>query len=307
MKFRNFRYLVVEGLKNIWTNRLMSIASVGVLVACMLLMGAAVLLSVNVERVLSTLQDQNVVMVYTADDTSEADAMIAMQQIQQLSNVQSVDFVSKEEGVESLIQDMGEEYADLFEFVDEGGEKGSFLPYGIRVSFVDLAQYDQTIEQIRAVEHVDHINDSRELTMQIINMRNLVTTAGVCIVGLLFITALVIIANTIKITMHNRKLDISIMTAEGATNNFIRLPFVIEGIVLGIIAAALTTGLLYGVYRLVVAQLQRVMSLQAVPFGSVVWWLFGLFCLMGVVTGCIGSVISIGKYLRKEGSEFRAF
>ncbi len=303
---RSFRYLVKEGFKNVWSNRLMSVASIGVLVAVMVLIGAAILLSVNVDMMLNTLQEQNVVMVYTVDKATEAQAREAFSKVQKISNVASAEFVTQEDGVKSLINDMGDQYKELFEFVDDGDQKGSWLPFGMRVSFKDLKKFDETISEIKKIENIDHVNDQRELTAKIVNIRNLVNSAGLIIIGLLFITALVIIANTIKITMHTRKLEISIMKAVGATNHFIRTPFVIEGILLGLISAIISTLATYGLYT-VVANKVTSMSVSVVPFMSVLWIVIGVFLVLGVITGCIGSIISIGKYLRKEGSEFRAF
>ncbi len=303
---RSTRYLIREGFKNVWNNRLMSIASIGVLVAVMVLIGAASLLSVNVDKMLSGLQAQNVVMVYTDDNATEEQARAAFQKVQSLDNVLNAEFITQAQGVQSLVDSMGSQYEELFKFVDDGDQKGSWLPFGMRVSFKDLTKFDDTITQIKAIDHVDHVNDSRELTMKIVNIRSLVNTAGLFIIALLFITALVIIANTIKITMHSRKLEISIMKAVGATNHFIRTPFVIEGIILGIISAVISTVAVYGAYTLVEDKVAA-MNASLIPFSNVVWYLLLMFVGLGVITGCIGSVISIGKYLRKEGSEFRAF
>lgn len=306
---RSLRYLIKEGFRNVWHNSLMSIASIGVLVAVMVLIGAAMLLSVNVDAMLSNLQAQNVVMVYTTDSATEKQAREAYKEITSLENVNAdaCDFVTQEEGVQSLIDSMGSQYEELFEFINEDDEqKGSWLPFGMRISFNDLSKFDSTIEQIAKVEYVDHINDSRDLTMKIVNIRSLVNTAGICVIVLLFATALVIIANTIKITMHSRKLEISIMKAIGATDNFIRTPFVIEGVILGLLSAAISTVIIYGVYSLVVDKVAQ-MNMNAIPFADIGWFMLGVFLLLGVVTGCIGSIISIGKYLKKEGSEFRAF
>lgn len=304
MKIRSLRYLTAEGFKNVWVNRLMSIASIGVLCACMLLMGVAILLTMNINRAVGNLQDQNVVMVYFADASSDAQVQTAIQKVKNLENVKEAVFVSKEEGMESLLEDMGEQYEELFAWAEEDGP---FLPDGVRVSFHDLEQYDKTILQIKAIENVDTVNDSSELTKTIVGARKVINMASIWIIGLLMITALVIISNTIRITMHNRKLEISIMKAVGATNNFIRIPFVIEGMILGLISAVVTTGLLQLAYRLSVKEIAKFLSTaDVVAFGEVGWQLFLLFCGIGIITGCLGSFFSIGKYLRKEGSEFRA-
>lgn len=306
MKLRSLRYLLCEGFKNIWINRLMSVASIGVLVACMLLMGAATLFSLNVDKALGTLQDQNVVLVYTADTATEKEARAAYDAISKLDNVKTAKFITKEQGMDELMKDMGDQYEELFNVLDKEDSRGQFLPYGVQVSFNDLEQYTDTIRQIKQIKGVDHINDSSEMTAQIVSIRRTVTIAGVAIIALLMITALVIIANTIRITMNSRKLEISIMKAVGATNSFIRIPFIVEGMVFGIISALLTTVILYFAYNFIIGQ-PNMVGLHSVEFMSVAGYMFGAFCIMGILAGCVGSMFSIGKYLRKEGSEFRAF
>lgn len=306
MKLRSLRYLLCEGFKNIWINRLMSVASIGVLVACMLLMGAATLFSLNVDKALGTLQDQNVVLVYTADTATEKEARAAYDTISKLDNVKTAKFITKEQGMDELMKDMGDQYEELFNVLDKEDSRGEFLPYGVQVSFNDLEQYADTIRQIKQIKGVDHINDSSEMTAQIVSIRRTVTIAGVAIIALLMVTALVIIANTIRITMNSRKLEISIMKAVGATNSFIRIPFMVEGMVFGIISALLTTVILYFAYNFIIGQ-PNMAGLHSVEFMSVAGFMFVAFCIMGILAGCVGSMFSIGKYLRKEGSEFRAF
>ena len=160
-------------------------------------------------------------------------------------------------------------------------------------------------------------NDEREedtiqpheegLTKVLNGIQNVINTASIWIIGLLLFTSLVIIANTIRITMAARKLEISIMKAVGATNNFIRFPFIVEGITFGLISAIISTGVLYLIYNSTIDQVRQFGFLSLIPYSSVVWYLFGGFCIIGVVAGTIGSLISISKYLRKEGSEQNAF
>lgn len=303
MKFRSIKYLVGEGFKNIWMNRLMSVASVGVLIACMLLMGSALLFSMNVDAALGTLQEQNIVNVYMNEKCTEAEAKQACDTISKLENVKTAKFISKKQGMDKIMEDMGEEYAELFNWLDE---EEPFLPFGVEVSFDDLSEYQETLEQIKDVKSVDHINDSSDVTEYILSIRKTVTVAGVAIIALLMITALVIIANTIRITMNSRKLEISIMKAVGATNNFIRVPFIVEGMVFGIISALITTLILYFAYGFLINRIS-IGFFHPIEFMSIAAYLFGGFCVLGVFAGVVGSMFSMGKYLKKEGSEFRAF
>ncbi len=304
MKLRSIKYLTVEGLKNMWVNRLMSIASIAVLIACMLLMGAAIIFSLNVDKALGILRDQSIVMVYMQDGRSEVENKATANTIRDLDNVKEATFVPQAEGLESLLDTFGEDAESLFTFVE--GENP--LPDAVQVKLDDLNRFDATVSAIQKVEGVDSVNSMRETAMRVNSISRLINIAGFWIIGLLIITALVIISNTIRITMNSRKLEISIMKAVGATNNFIRFPFVVEGVVLGVAAAGITMVIIYFVYKAVLGAVQESMMTQgAVPFTSFMWPLLGIFLLLGVLAGAIGSLISLGKYLRKEGSEFRAY
>ncbi len=304
MKLRSIKYLTVEGLKNMWVNRLMSIASIAVLIACMLLMGAAIIFSLNVDKALGVLRDQSIVMVYMQDGRSEVENKATANTIRDLDNVKEATFVPQAEGLESLLDTFGEDAESLFTFVE--GENP--LPDAVQVKLDDLNRFDATVSAIQKVEGVDSVNSMRETAMRVNSISRLINIAGFWIIGLLIITALVIISNTIRITMNSRKLEISIMKAVGATNNFIRFPFVVEGVVLGVAAAGITMVIIYFVYKAVLGAIQESMMTQgAVPFTSFMWPLLGIFLLLGVLAGAIGSLISLGKYLRKEGSEFRAY
>ncbi len=301
MKLRSVRYLTVEGFKNIWLHRLMTLASVCVLISCMLLIGVAVLLSYNIQTSFGALKDNNIVMVSLTDSTTEAQAKSIEQKIKDIKNVKSTKYVSKAEAAQSFRESIGSMYDEFFKDDD------SFLPMKVEVVLKDLEKYEKTVSTIEKIEGVEYVNFSPELTKKLASIQNVIYTAGFWIIGLLLITALVIIANTIRVTMASRRLEISIMKAVGATNNFIRLPFVVEGIIFGLVSAIATTGILYLVYNSTIDKIREFGFLNLIPYKDVVWYLFGGFCLIGIVAGTLGSLISISKYLRKEGSEQNAF
>lgn len=303
MKLRSVRYLAGEGFKNVWANRMMSLASIGVLTACMFIMGVAIALTLNVDKAMSTLAQQNVVMVFFDDTLEEADAKAAAEKIGKIENVASSTFVSSKQGLQNQIDKMGDEYKDLFSLFDDDA---SFMPNSTMVKFVDLESFDSTIKAIEKVEGVESINDQREVAQKINTISKTVNVAGAWIIALLLIIALVIICNTIRITMYNRKLEISIMKAVGATDNFIRFPFLVEGMVIGLLASVVTTGLLYAVYRLAMTMLENAIGTSVIPYREFALPLFGIFAAIGVLVGLLGSLLIIGKYLKKEGSEFRA-
>ncbi|MEE0946323.1 MAG: permease-like cell division protein FtsX [Acutalibacteraceae bacterium] len=335
MKLSSIKYLTREGLKNVWVNRLMTISSIGVLVACMVLIGLAVLLSLNVTQIIGNLEQQNVVMVFFDDynaarydlnkrqvpEGAELDenglcaemylihnsdeAKAVCEEIKAIPNIADVQYVSKEEALEITKKNMNDKADVALESLE--GEDNP-LSDGARVTMVDLELFDTTLEKIKNVKGVNTIQAQNDLADAITSIKNGIFIAGIAIISILLIISLVIVSNTIRVTMYNRKLEISIMKAVGATDGFIRLPFVVEGIAIGIISAIISEGLLYCCYRVAAeAILSNAGSFQLISYSSQAFMLFGIFIAIGVLAGTVGSLIMISKYLKREGSEFAAF
>lgn len=304
MKFRSFHYLLGEGFKNVWSHRLMSIASAGVLMACMLMIGIVGAISLNITNAVDLIEDQNVVLAFFEDDLSREDAQAATQRIAALDNIKSCIFITREEGLQRQKNSMGDEYAPLFEWV----ENENPLPDSCQITLDDLDRFDQTLLAIRSISGVSTIRQQRDVVNKLSAIRSIINIIGVWVIALLLVIALVIVSNTIKITMYTRKLEINIMKAVGATDSFIRMPFIIEGMLLGMIAGVASTGILYLLYKLAERTFAHNFGTIAafIPFSSFAFYLLGGFVLIGAVIGSLGSVISIGKYLRHEGSEFNA-
>lgn len=278
MKFSSIRYLVKEGVKNTWTNRLMTIASVGVLVACMVIIGLAIMISENVTMAMGNLEKQNVVMAYMKDYSwacygdvklegnksekadkngirpsdyvihNEEEAQALCDTIAKLSNVESVTYVTGEEGLETATRSMPESQKKYFEFLHKEGENP--LSGAAKVAMKDMELFDETVEEIEKLEGVDVVRSNSELAGKLTVIKNGIAVAGIWIIAILMIISLVIVSNTVRVTMYTRKLEISIMKAVGATDTFVRLPFVVEGMVIGIISALIAEGLLYCCYRI---------------------------------------------------------
>ena len=311
MKLRSFRYLVGEGFKNIWLNRLMSLASVGVLVACMLIMGVALVLSENVNKAMGDLKNQSVVMVYFDKELTDEECKTSFEKVKTVDNVnaEAAEYITSDEGLNGIIidtfgEDYTEEQAAVFERLRE---KGNPLPNGARIQLNDLGKFDQTVEEILSVSGVSEINSQRDLAKKINNISIVVRNGCLWIIGLLLIIAFVIVSNTIRITMFSRKLEISIMKAVGATDAFVRIPFIVEGMIIGLISALLSEGILYFCYRVATETIVNTLgTTDIVKYGEMAWWLLLVFAGIGVVSGVLSSVFIISKYLRKEGSEFAA-
>ncbi|MBO5726627.1 MAG: permease-like cell division protein FtsX, partial [Clostridia bacterium] len=241
-------------------------------------------------------------------DTSLAAESISeyFPEIEKIDNVEKgVEYISKEKALEDLKASVLAGKEQYFEFLDEEG--GNPLSDGAKVTLTTMENFEETVKKIAAVKGVDSIQSQAELAKTITSIKNGVAFAGAWIIGILLIISLVIVSNTIRVTMYNRKLQISIMKAVGATDAFIRIPFIVEGIIIGIISALFSEALVYFCYRLALDTIMGTLgTTQVVAFGDVAWLLLGIFAAIGVLAGMIGSVIIIGKYLRREGSEFAA-
>ncbi len=306
MNARTWRHLVGEGFKNVWVNRLMSLASIGVLVACMLIMGVAVALTENINKYLGILQEQNVVMVYYDTDLDNTESEAISNKIAKMDNISESIFKPKDEALKSLLEsmDLNSDQQELFNEYLEGENP---LPNASEVHMTDLEKFETTVKALEKVEGVDIVRHQKDIAEKIVGIKNTVNFASTWIIVLLLVIAMVIICNTIRITMYSRKLEISIMKAVGATDSFIRAPFMVEGIVLGLFAAIFTTALLYAVYTVAGTSItDSLAGFTLIPFREIAPAMFGMFTVIGVFIGLLGSRFTIAKYLKKEGSEFRA-
>jgi len=339
MKLASVKYLVGEGFKNTWTNRLMSLASVGVLVACMVVIGLALLISENVAKAIGNLEQQNVVMAYMEDYSwalygngednaatgktaktnekadkngikpsdyvihNEAEAKALCDKIAALDNVADVTLVTSKEGLDSIKDSMFEGQEEYFSFLDDDNP----LPTAAKITMKDMALFDETVEEIEKLDGIGIIRSHDGLADTITAIKDGIGVAGIWIIAILMIIALVIVSNTIRVTMYNRKLEISIMKAVGATDTFVRIPFIVEGMLIGLISALIAEGLLYFCYRVATETIIATLgTTDIVKYGDMAVFLLFVFIGIGLFAGIIGSIIIISKYLRREGSEFTA-
>lgn len=295
MKFGSMRYLLREGFRSIWQNRFMSLASVFVLFACLLLAGMSYMVFVNIDSMFDSIYEKNVVVVYAAPNASDYAVTGLGNDLRALSNIETVEFRSGEEALEDL--------ADHFspELFEEMKKDPAYLQDSYIVSFTDVGLFEDTVADIKALASVDSVEYSGDLAETLVQVRSIVLGAGTWIIILLLVVSLFIIVNTIKLTVHNRRLEIRIMKSVGATDNFIRIPFVVEGTALGLLAGILAFLLLFLAYdRLSIGFASNIMF-ELVAFADMWGILLPGTLLAGSVTGAVGSVVAIRRYLRKEG------
>jgi len=301
MKLSSLGYLIKEGFRSIKQNGFMSIASVLVLISCLLLSGASYLVLINVEAGFDYAYEQNKAIVWAVENADDQQLQVLETQLRSNNNIQDVVFRSKEETLESYQNIVGDATFENLQGADNP------MLDGFEITFVDQLLFDETIAQIETMEFVDDVSYAKDVADILVNIRQAVLTIALWIILMLLLVSLFIISNTIKLTVYSRRLEIGIMKSVGATKAFIRFPFMIEGMVLGFTAGLLAFGILYFVYThlisVVVLGFIQFASLSSVGMLGVmpVWAeLLISFLLIGTLTGMFGSRHAIGRYLKEE-------
>ncbi len=278
----------------------MSFASIGVLVSCLLLTGAAVLFSLNINTAMKSIEGNNSVRVYMKQGMPTLSAVKAGEEIKKLDNIATCEFVPKDEAIQQYMDILGDKDGTMLEGMTG---KDNPLPDAFKVSFKDLSKYKQTAAEIQKIEGVGSINDYSDIAQKLTNLDGMVTTAGSWIIVLLSLVSLFIISNTIRVTMFSRRLEISIMKSVGATNWFVRIPFVVEGVIIGLFSGAIASLLLNLAYNRMISAVTAITLFTPINIGSMEWKLTLAFIVAGSLFGAVGGMISIGRYLKKEGGE----
>ena len=290
-------YLTKEGFRNIRSNSLMSLASVGVLMSCLIMIGVAFLLFVNIDSMLGDISQENVIMVFIEDDATDDEIVEMGRKIRDIENVQEAVFVPKEEAFPEVMESIGSAAA-LFE-----GMESDLLPDAYEITLNDMEKYDASVKELEKLDNVIQLRHNREFASQLTNIRTTGGYISIAVILMLLVVSLFIISNTVKVTMYNRRLEIKIMKSVGATKWFIRWPFIVEGIVLGVISGLISLGIVFVIYFFAsdaVADISGVFAVKPIPFKDYVLVMLAAFVATGVITGAFGSIVSMNKYLKEQ-------
>lgn len=299
MRFKSSSYLIKDGIKNIWLNRMMSLSSIGVLISCLIITGAAVLISFNVSSLIHSIGDDNMLTVYLKTELSDIDSIKMSTEIEKIDNIKTCEFYSKEEVLKKNADTLGSIYSYM-----QG--KDNPYPNAYKVQLDDLSKYDETIKKISGIDGVDSISNRRDIALKLTKLNDIVTYVGLFAVIILGIVTLFIISNTIRMTMYSRRFEISIMKSVGATNSFVRIPFLVEGMTLGLISGVISAGVIIGFYNPLLqtaTSIAQVVGEAAIPLSAIWPYIVLAFVGAGILIGALGSLISVSKYLKKEGGE----
>ena len=296
MRMSRFFFLLGQGIKNIFTHGFMSFASVAVITACLFIMGCFSLLTLNIDNMIAEMQSQNRVIAYV-DEALWSMALpmrrILESKVSKVPNIETCEFVTREEAMTSFESDYD---ADLFENIDSSVFRHRYV-----LSLTDLSLMQETKADLEGIDGIADVRAHLDYAEKFVTLRNIVSIVSVILVVTLFVVSLFIMTNTIKLATFTRREEIAIMRMVGATNGFIRLPFVVEGLVLGALGGAVAYGLVALVYHLATQKLLAAMAfgfVVLVPFSTVALPLLGVFLGVGILVGVLGGVSAIRNYLK---------
>ena len=287
-------YYCSEGVHSIFTHGFMSFAAVCMIVACLLIMGSFSLVAVNLDNMLRDLEAENEFLAYIDETYTEDQAKALQSQIEAIPNVAEVTFVSRDEALDDFRA--GREENPLLSDLD-----GSVLRDRYRIHVDDIEQLEQTVKQVEQVEGIADTNAAYEIAQGFVTVRNIAAGVAIVLVSILAVVSLFIIANTTKLAFFYRREEIAIMKMCGATNAFIRWPFIVQGMILGLAGAIVAFFLQWGVYELVgkaVIQSDGLSLVTILPFTSLIVNILPVFCGAGLLIGVVGSVLAIRKFLQ---------
>ena len=294
MKINNIGYLLKEGIRGIFLHGFMSFAAVCVTVACLLIVGLFSCLVYNLNVIVEKLNMTNEVIAYIDDNLSEAEAKSIGSSINRIENVQEANFVHQKDALDHFAQNF--ENPELFSGLDS-----DTLQHRYNIVLMDNHQLDETRKALLAIPGIVGVEAADELANAFATAQDVLELVSILVIGILLVVSLLIISNTVKLAMYDRRDEIAIMKMVGATNGFIRLPFVVEGFTLGMIGAAIAFGIEWLMYDALASRINQLALasdlIRCVPFTDLVWPMVAVFVGAGMFVGVVGSWTSIRKFM----------
>ncbi|NLV87335.1 MAG: ABC transporter permease [Clostridiales bacterium] len=287
-------YLISEGFKSIFTHGFMSFASVTIIIACLTIMGSFSLLAVNINDVIKKLESENEMLAFIDETVPDEDALALASKLEAVANVSSVNFVSREEAMESFKDEY--ENSSIFEEIEPTVFRHRYV-----VFLNDIGLMEDTKTQLETIDGIADVSAQLEISKGFVTVRNIVSAVSLILIVILFVVSIFIMSNTIKLTTFGRREEIAIMKMVGATNSFIRTPFIIEGLVLGALGAAFAFLIQWGIYTLISDKIMTSIAgayMNVIPFTALMYPVGLVFLAVGVVVGMFGGSIAIRNYLK---------
>lgn len=296
MKWSTLKYLFKEGIVGLWRNRTMAIASIGTIVLCLLILGMSYGIGTNIDYLIEQIETKFGITAYIEESLTDVEILSLKSQVEKMADVASVTYISKEEALKNFSEDNEDE--SLFAMFKDDNP----LPASLEITTVDINDQAALIESLNSLEGIDETVYFQNETKTFINIRNTVNYVCYAILICLVVVGLLLMSNTIKLTVYIRKREINIMKYVGATDNFIQVPFLIEGILVGFIGALvsiLTVTFTYDWIREKAANVSGVLGeLSLLPTSSIMSSLIPMYLALGIGIGLVGSMFAIHKHLK---------
>lgn len=300
MKLSGFKYLTDQGIENIWKNKMMAFATFCVLLISLLLVGVAGLFYININSMITGLNDQNEIAVYLNVGTPETRVSEIESELAALDNVNNVEYISKQQALERMQGRIDSRGRAIFNYI----EGYDFMPDGFSVTIKDISQMADTTDSIAMIPDIQEVNSSTQVAEFLIELRRMATLIAGAVIIALAVVSMIMISNTTKASVYARREEIQIMKYVGATNIFIRMPFFVEGMVTGFFSGTgaffITWAIYRSVYRMFTAQPALMSAFNIsniIPFANIRIYVLLCYLLAGSVVGAVGSVISTRKHL----------
>lgn len=295
MKRYSLSYLIGESFKSFWRNGVMSFASIAVLMSCLVIIGAFSLIIMNINVNIEKLGLMNEIVVFVDYDLGEEDIASIEDQIRQLDNINTIEHVTKEQALEQMKENSGE-YGDMYAEL----EGDNPLPDAFKITYSDNSKASTLYYQLAQIDGVNKVNNRLDIATAIENIKNGISIVCIGFLAILFIVSIFVIINTIKLAVIHRRTEIEIMRYIGASSWFIALPFIFEGIIIGLFASGIAYLFEWLLYHYIETSISDGMQMiiTVLPFSDVAVNLAFFFAAIGVITGIIGSSVSLRKYLK---------
>ncbi len=294
MRLSKFGYLIGEGFRSIFTHRFMSFASITIIMACLIVMGSFTLLDVNINEIIDDIGEQNQIMAYVDENMSAEEATAQLQaKLENIDNVASVDFMNRSEARKNFMENYDE---SIMEGIDDETFRHRFI-----IQLVDLTRMEETGDEIATISGIAKVKAPTEYAEKFVSVRNVISIVSLALIVILVFVSLFIMSNTIKLATFGRREEIAIMKMVGASNGFIRGPFIVEGLLLGLVGGGLAFLAQWGIYSALevkVAQDLGISFIQVVPFTELWPMVLIIFVAVGVLVGAFGGIIAIRNYLK---------
>lgn len=298
MKYNILTYLIGEGFANVFKNKKQAATSFGTMCVIMIFFGICFIVVGNFNHFIKQVESQQGIQAYIVNDATDEETKEIGQKIQELDGVNTIEFISKEQALGQMKEKLGEK-----SYLLDGYEQNNVFPASYIITVTDLTKIDNVINEVKQMEQIKKVTSSNETISTLIKIAKGVKLGSYVIITVLVAVSVFIISNIIKLTVYARRKEISIMKYVGATNGFIRWPFAVEGIIIGLISGAISLGIIATLYLLIAQNVNFIsflskIGLSLLEFSEMFNLILIVYLVLGVGIGILGSTLSMRKYLK---------